>query len=73
MTEHDQRMSNHLCRPGTIADRLGTRQHWLSVLPLAGGLAFATEEVALRLGEAWGGLLNATFGYVSPFTWSSAD
>ena len=36
----------------------------LSVLPLAGGLAFATEEVALRLGEAWGGLLNATFGYV---------
>jgi Ca2+:H+ antiporter len=34
----------------------------LSVLPLAGGLAFATEEVALRLGEAWGGLLNATFG-----------
>jgi len=36
----------------------------LSVLPLAGGLAFATEEVALRLGEAWGGLLNATFGNV---------
>jgi hypothetical protein len=28
MTEHDQRMSNHLCRPGTIADRLGTGQHW---------------------------------------------
>jgi len=42
----------------------------LSVLPLAGGLAFATEEVALRLGEAWGGLLNATFGYVLPLTWS---
>jgi Ca2+:H+ antiporter len=39
----------------------------LSVLPLAGGLAFATEEVALRLGEAWGGLLNATFGYVLPW------
>jgi Ca2+:H+ antiporter len=32
------------------------------VVLLAGGLAFATEEVALRLGEAWGGLLNATFG-----------
>jgi hypothetical protein len=27
MTEYDQRMPNHLCRPGIIADRLGTRQH----------------------------------------------
>lgn len=23
---------------------------------------FSTEELALRIGETWGGLLNATFG-----------
>jgi Ca2+:H+ antiporter len=34
----------------------------LSILPLAGWLSTATEEVAVVLGESWGGLLNATFG-----------
>jgi len=28
MTEHDQRMPNHLRRPGPVTHRLGTRQHW---------------------------------------------
>ncbi|CAK9779359.1 hypothetical protein CC85DRAFT_313933 [Cutaneotrichosporon oleaginosum] len=36
----------------------------LAIVPLAGGLSFATEELAGRLGDAWGGLLNATFGNV---------
>ncbi|HEY8996437.1 MAG TPA: calcium/proton exchanger [Edaphobacter sp.] len=34
----------------------------LSVIPLAGLLGRATEEIAERLGEGIGGLLNATFG-----------
>ncbi|GMK58533.1 hypothetical protein CspeluHIS016_0505650 [Cutaneotrichosporon spelunceum] len=34
----------------------------LAIIPLAGGLSFSTEELAARLGDAWGGLLNATFG-----------
>ncbi|NJK35342.1 MAG: calcium/proton exchanger [Oscillatoriales cyanobacterium SM2_2_1] len=34
----------------------------LSILPLAAWLSRATEEVAVVLGESWGGLLNATFG-----------
>ncbi|GFZ51835.1 Vacuolar Ca(2+)/H(+) exchanger [Saitozyma sp. JCM 24511] len=34
----------------------------VAIVPLAGGLGFATEELALRVGEAWGGLLNASFG-----------
>ncbi|WVQ76340.1 calcium/proton exchanger [Cryptococcus sp. DSM 104548] len=34
----------------------------LTIVPLAGGLSFATEELAHRVGEAWGGLLNASFG-----------
>ncbi|KAL1407090.1 hypothetical protein Q8F55_006503 [Vanrija albida] len=34
----------------------------LAIVPLAGGLGFATEELAVRAGDAWGGLLNATFG-----------
>ncbi|OCF45169.1 calcium/proton exchanger [Kwoniella heveanensis CBS 569] len=34
----------------------------LAIVPLAGGLGFATEELAHRVGEAWGGLLNASFG-----------
>lgn len=32
------------------------------IVPLAGLLAFATEELALRVGQTLGGLLNATFG-----------
>ena len=34
----------------------------LAILPLAGWMGHATEEVAVVLGPSWGGLLNATFG-----------
>ena len=34
----------------------------LAILPLAGWIGEATEEIAVDLGPAWGGLLNATFG-----------
>jgi Ca2+:H+ antiporter len=34
----------------------------LAILPLAGWLGRATEQLATRLGEGVGGLLNATFG-----------
>jgi Ca2+:H+ antiporter len=34
----------------------------LAIVPLAGLLGQATEALAVRLGPAWGGLLNATFG-----------
>lgn len=34
----------------------------LALIPLSGILGEATEELAARIGESWGGLLNATFG-----------
>ncbi|ASC73082.1 Ca(2+) H(+) antiporter [Halomicronema hongdechloris C2206] len=34
----------------------------LAILPLAGWMGTATEEIAVLLGPSWGGLLNATFG-----------
>ncbi len=34
----------------------------LAIIPLAGWMGRATEELSERLGEGWGGLLNATFG-----------
>jgi len=34
----------------------------LAIVPLAGLMGKATEELAGHLGAAWGGLLNATFG-----------
>jgi Ca2+:H+ antiporter len=34
----------------------------LALLPLAKGLGWATEQLAARMGEGIGGLLNATFG-----------
>jgi Ca2+:H+ antiporter len=34
----------------------------LAIVPLAGIMGVATEELAKRLGSQWGGLLNATFG-----------
>ena len=34
----------------------------IAILPLAGWLSTATEEIAVVLGPSWGGLLNATFG-----------
>lgn len=34
----------------------------LAILPLAGWMGQATEEIAVVLGPSWGGLMNATFG-----------
>jgi Ca2+:H+ antiporter len=34
----------------------------IAILPLAGWLSMATEEISVVLGPSWGGLLNATFG-----------
>lgn len=36
--------------------------NFLAIIPLAGILSFATEELAVHLGETLGGLLNATLG-----------
>lgn len=36
--------------------------NFLAIIPLAGILSFATEELSTRVGETLGGLLNATFG-----------
>jgi len=36
--------------------------NFLAIIPLAALLSFATEEMALMVGETLGGLLNATFG-----------
>lgn len=36
--------------------------NFLAIVPLAALLSYGTEEVALRLGETLGGLLNATLG-----------
>lgn len=38
--------------------------NFIAIIPLAGLLSFATEEIALHVGESLGGLLNASFGYV---------
>lgn len=34
----------------------------LAIIPLAGWMGTATEEIAVVLGSSWGGLMNATFG-----------
>lgn len=34
----------------------------LAIIPLAGLMGMATEELSKHLGSTWGGLLNATFG-----------
>ncbi|KAI1614919.1 Ca2+:H+ antiporter [Exophiala viscosa] len=36
--------------------------NFIAIIPLAGMLSYATEEIALRVGEVLGGLLNASFG-----------
>ncbi|CAF9928100.1 MAG: hypothetical protein GOMPHAMPRED_004587 [Gomphillus americanus] len=36
--------------------------NFIAIIPLAGTLSYATEEIAIRVGETLGGLLNATFG-----------
>ena len=40
--------------------------NFIAIIPLAAMLSYATEEIALRAGDTLGGLLNATFGYISP-------
>ncbi|KAF2227084.1 Sodium/calcium exchanger protein-domain-containing protein [Elsinoe ampelina] len=35
---------------------------FIAIIPLAAGLSFATEELAMYVGETIGGLLNASFG-----------
>ena len=42
--------------------------NFIAIIPLAGMLSFATEEIALHVGESLGGLLNASFGYTHPLT-----
>lgn len=37
--------------------------NFVAIIPLAAMLSYATEELAIRVGETLGGLLNATFGY----------
>ncbi|OAR00114.1 hypothetical protein LLEC1_05128 [Akanthomyces lecanii] len=36
--------------------------NFFAIIPLAAVLSFATEEISIKLGDALGGLLNATFG-----------
>ncbi|KAM3067169.1 hypothetical protein ACMFMG_011722 [Clarireedia jacksonii] len=36
--------------------------NFIAIIPLAGMLSFATEEISLHVGETLGGLLNASFG-----------
>ncbi|KAI9848066.1 MAG: hypothetical protein M1837_001168 [Sclerophora amabilis] len=36
--------------------------NFIAIIPLAAMLSYATEEIALRVGETLGGLLNASFG-----------
>ena len=40
--------------------------NFIAIIPLAAMISCATREIALRTGDIPGGLLNATFGYVSP-------
>jgi Ca2+:H+ antiporter len=44
----------------------------LAILPLAGWMGRATEQLAMRLGEGVGGLLNATFGNAAELIIASA-
>lgn len=37
--------------------------NFIAIIPLAALLSYATEEIAIRVGETLGGLLNATFGF----------
>ena len=40
--------------------------NFIAIIPLAVMLSYATKEIALRAGNILGGLLNATFRYISP-------
>lgn len=41
--------------------------NFIAIIPLAAMLSYATEEISIRVGDTAGGLLNATFGWVSGF------
>ena len=45
-----------------IVRYLPSQVNFLAIIPLAGTLSYATEELAMRVGETLGGLLNASFG-----------
>ncbi|OLN85331.1 Vacuolar calcium ion transporter 2 [Colletotrichum chlorophyti] len=53
---------------GLVAGKLGWSPtavftiNFFAIIPLAAVLSFATEQISMKLGEALGGLLNATFG-----------
>jgi Ca2+:H+ antiporter len=51
-------VSDHVGWPGVAVFVL----NFLAIIPLAKMLGYATEELSLRVGQAIGGLLNATFG-----------
>jgi Ca2+:H+ antiporter len=58
-----------LAAPAGIALHYTNQNSWavfivnfIAIIPLAAMLSYATEEIALRVGETLGGLLNATFG-----------
>ncbi|PIA17419.1 calcium/proton exchanger [Coemansia reversa NRRL 1564] len=38
--------------------------NYLAIIPLSALMGFATEEVSLRLGTTWGGVVNAVFGNI---------
>jgi len=48
----------------SISDTVVFVMTFISIIPLAGLLGFATEEISMRLGETLGGLVNATLGNV---------
>ena len=47
-------------RSGSVAELYTVS--FLAIIPLASLLSFATEELAATMGQALGGLMNATFG-----------
>lgn len=51
--------ASHFLRWGSNADFIIS---FIAIIPLAGLLGDATEQVALKVGSTLGGLLNATFG-----------
>lgn len=46
--------------------------NFIAIIPLAALLSYGTEEIALYCGEVLGGLLNASFGYIAPYSTDGA-
>lgn len=46
----------------SISDTAVFCVNFIAIIPLAGLLGFSTEEVAMRVGQTLGGLINATLG-----------